>query len=214
MTDKKRINIEIFNWGPCVVRMKINDAFKKLLLDEAKNNMVKRYLTNSVMGSGITSKFISPTQPRGDGGGGGGRTNTPTPNLREISISDQSGRFLEVSTDNEKLAGDYTKLFDNKLLPRNVKQNEDGTYDFEVKSFKWFVGAGGYEESTPSQEEFKKLLEDPKFKEQYLTSLQEADYGDFDPTEYENVDLSNLEQSNITVDGSKKQIYETNFDRS
>ena len=38
MTDKKRINIQIFNWGPCVVRMKINDAFKKLLLDEAKNN--------------------------------------------------------------------------------------------------------------------------------------------------------------------------------
>ena len=183
-------------------------------LDEAKNNMVKRYLTNSVMGSGITSKFVSPTQPRGDGSGGRGSTSSSAPNLREISIADQSGRFLEVSTDNEKLAGDYTKLFDNKLLPRNVKQNEDGTYDFEVKSFKWFVGSGGYKESTPSQEEFKNLLEDPKFKEQYLTSLQEADYGDFDPTEYENVDLSNLEQSNVTVDGSKKQIYETNFDRS
>jgi len=38
MTDTKKINIQIFNWGPCVVRMKINDAFKKLLLDEAKNN--------------------------------------------------------------------------------------------------------------------------------------------------------------------------------
>ena len=36
MTQK--IGIQIFNWGPCVVRMKINDAFKKLLLDEAKNN--------------------------------------------------------------------------------------------------------------------------------------------------------------------------------
>ena len=37
MTQKK-INIQIFNWGPCVVRMKISDRFKKTLLDEAKNN--------------------------------------------------------------------------------------------------------------------------------------------------------------------------------
>ncbi len=32
MTDK--ININVFNWGPCVVKMKITDRFKKLLLDE------------------------------------------------------------------------------------------------------------------------------------------------------------------------------------
>ena len=37
MTEKK-INIQIFNWGPCVVRMKISDSFKQTLLDEAKNN--------------------------------------------------------------------------------------------------------------------------------------------------------------------------------
>ena len=36
-------------------------------LDEAKNNMVKRYLKNSVVGAGIGSKFVSPTQPKGDG---------------------------------------------------------------------------------------------------------------------------------------------------
>ena len=36
MTQK--INIQIFNWGPCVVRMKISDEFKKLLLNEAKGN--------------------------------------------------------------------------------------------------------------------------------------------------------------------------------
>ena len=35
---EKKINIQIFNWGPCVVRMKIGDDFKKKLLDEAKNN--------------------------------------------------------------------------------------------------------------------------------------------------------------------------------
>jgi hypothetical protein len=35
---KQKINIQIFNWGPCVVRMKISDAFKKMLLHEAKGN--------------------------------------------------------------------------------------------------------------------------------------------------------------------------------
>ena len=37
MTEKQ-INIQIFNWGPCVVKMKISDNFKNLLLEEAKNN--------------------------------------------------------------------------------------------------------------------------------------------------------------------------------
>ena len=32
---KKDINIQTFNWGPCVVRMKITDSFKKLFLTEA-----------------------------------------------------------------------------------------------------------------------------------------------------------------------------------
>ena len=34
----KDINIQIFNWGPCVVKMKITDSFKELLLSEAKKN--------------------------------------------------------------------------------------------------------------------------------------------------------------------------------
>ena len=34
----QKINIQIFNWGPCVIRMKISDHFKNLLLDEAKSN--------------------------------------------------------------------------------------------------------------------------------------------------------------------------------
>ena len=38
MTQK--IGIQIFNWGPCVVRMKISDDFKKLLLSEAENNKI------------------------------------------------------------------------------------------------------------------------------------------------------------------------------
>ena len=34
------INIQIFNWGPCVVRMKISDKFKNLLLNEGKKNTI------------------------------------------------------------------------------------------------------------------------------------------------------------------------------
>jgi|TARA_Y100001937_G_C7052172_1_gene299659 uncharacterized protein (TIGR02466 family) len=34
----EQIPISIFNWGPCVVKLKIKDEFKKLLLDEAKSN--------------------------------------------------------------------------------------------------------------------------------------------------------------------------------
>tara|TARA_R100000664_G_scaffold1897_1_gene4900 strand:- start:1372 stop:2034 length:663 start_codon:yes stop_codon:yes gene_type:complete len=36
MTQK--ININIFNWGPCVVKMRITDEFKKMLLDEGEKN--------------------------------------------------------------------------------------------------------------------------------------------------------------------------------
>ena len=38
MTDK--INIQIFNWGPCVVRMKISDKFKNLLLKEGDKSKI------------------------------------------------------------------------------------------------------------------------------------------------------------------------------
>jgi hypothetical protein len=34
----EKINIDIFNWGPCVIRCKIKPEFAKLLLDEAKSN--------------------------------------------------------------------------------------------------------------------------------------------------------------------------------
>ena len=32
--NKKQVNT--FNWGPCVTRFKIQDDFRKVLLDEAK----------------------------------------------------------------------------------------------------------------------------------------------------------------------------------
>ena len=36
----KKINVATFNWGPCVVKFKMEDDFKKLLLDEAKKNVL------------------------------------------------------------------------------------------------------------------------------------------------------------------------------
>ena len=36
----KKINVANFNWGPCVVKFKMEDDFKKLLLDEAKKNVL------------------------------------------------------------------------------------------------------------------------------------------------------------------------------
>ena len=36
----QQVNIQIFNWGPCVVRMKISDEFKKLLLTEGEKNKI------------------------------------------------------------------------------------------------------------------------------------------------------------------------------
>ena len=33
---KPRVQIDMFNWGPCVVRLRINEEFQKKLLDEAK----------------------------------------------------------------------------------------------------------------------------------------------------------------------------------
>ena len=36
--DKKRIAISMFNWGPCVIKLKINEDFQNKLLEEAKSN--------------------------------------------------------------------------------------------------------------------------------------------------------------------------------
>ena len=39
MTDKEqKVSVSVFNWGPCVVKLKMMDEFKQLLMDEAKNN--------------------------------------------------------------------------------------------------------------------------------------------------------------------------------
>ena len=36
--NKIRIAISMFNWGPCVIRLKINEDFQNKLLEEAKHN--------------------------------------------------------------------------------------------------------------------------------------------------------------------------------
>ena len=39
MTGEK-ISVSTFNWGPCVIKLKITDDFKKLLLSEGKGNVL------------------------------------------------------------------------------------------------------------------------------------------------------------------------------
>ena len=36
--NKSRIAISMFNWGPCVIRLKITEAFQNKLLEAAKQN--------------------------------------------------------------------------------------------------------------------------------------------------------------------------------
>ena len=36
MINNKQIPVSTFNWGPCVIKLKIEDQFKKLLLEECK----------------------------------------------------------------------------------------------------------------------------------------------------------------------------------
>ena len=36
--EQEKINVSVFNWGPCVIKLKITDEFKNFLLNEAKDN--------------------------------------------------------------------------------------------------------------------------------------------------------------------------------
>ena len=38
MDKNKQVNVMTFNWGPCMIKLKIDDNFKKQLLEESKNN--------------------------------------------------------------------------------------------------------------------------------------------------------------------------------
>ena len=37
---KQNIKVDVYNWGPCVTRLKITDEFKNLLLTEAKREKI------------------------------------------------------------------------------------------------------------------------------------------------------------------------------
>ena len=37
-TKNPQIEVRTFNWGPCVIKLKIQDDFKKVLLDEIKKS--------------------------------------------------------------------------------------------------------------------------------------------------------------------------------
>ena len=43
-----QVQVQTFNWGPCVIKVKIRDDFRKLLLDEG--NKCTRDMTDSLAG--------------------------------------------------------------------------------------------------------------------------------------------------------------------
>ena len=38
--DKTQIEVHTYNWGPCLIKVKILDEFRKILLEEAKNTEI------------------------------------------------------------------------------------------------------------------------------------------------------------------------------
>jgi len=40
MTDQEKVNVYTLNWGPCIIKLKVIDEFKKLLLKEAKEDTI------------------------------------------------------------------------------------------------------------------------------------------------------------------------------
>ena len=40
MSNGEKIDIKIFNWGPCVIKCKIKPEYGKMLLDESKSNTI------------------------------------------------------------------------------------------------------------------------------------------------------------------------------
>ena len=40
MTEKDEITVHTYNWGPCVIKLKVRDQFIQLLKDEAKSNVI------------------------------------------------------------------------------------------------------------------------------------------------------------------------------
>ena len=102
-------------------------------LNEAKNNMVKRYLTNSVIGAGIGSKFVSPTQPKDPSGPKGGGTNTQIEGYSEkkfgeigsflggsTPIPDEEGGFVGVGDFQEEYGTTYNTDMDKIFLNQKI----------------------------------------------------------------------------------------------
>ncbi len=57
--DKIKIEVSTYNWGPCVVKVKILDDFKKVLLEEDKKNEVILRIAKS-----YCYKYLAQDPPR------------------------------------------------------------------------------------------------------------------------------------------------------
>ena len=101
------------------------------ILDEAKNNMVKRYLVNTVTGAGIGSKSISPTQPKTETPKGGANTQIEGYSEKKFGeigsflggstpIPDEEGGFVGVGNFQEEYGTTYNKEMDKIFLNQKI----------------------------------------------------------------------------------------------
>jgi len=190
-----------------------NEAMQ--LLKGARNNMVHRYMVNEVIGQGIGSKSISPQAATPPGGNGSG-SDLNSNDLRRISVQDDTSNILGKGgdLDKDKIVSNYSTFDEQKLLPRNVVKNDDGTYDFNVKEGNMLSNWWSYDDDKISEKDFQTYMNDPVFAQQYQDAIKGADYGEVDPsTMYSNMfDSSRLKEAEIKIDGGNRQIHDSQYD--
>jgi len=172
-------------------------------------------MVNEVIGQGIGSKSISPQAATPPGGGGSG-SDLNSNDLRRISVQDDTSNILGKGgdLDKDKIVSNYSTFDEQKLLPRNVVKNDDGTYDFNVKEGNMLSNWWSYDDDKISEKDFQTYMNDPVFAQQYQDAIKGADYGEVDPsTMYSNMfDSSRLKEAEIKIDGGNRQIHDSQYD--
>ena len=178
----------------------------------------KRFVVNEMISRGIASDHIKakkapPTNTNNGGGGGGGNDAT---NIREVQIQDTTTNILSMGDeiDVDAVVSNYSQYDEQKLLPRNVVKNKDGSYEFEVKQGNWYEFRSNYNEDKISEEQFKEYMNDPVFAKQYQEAVSGAGYGEVDPSSMfaQVFDPERLSEGEIKIDGGNKQIHDSAYD--
>lgn len=193
-------------------------------LDEAKNNMVKRYLTNQVVGAGIGSKFVSPTQPKSDGSRSGSGMNTTLYSQKKfgeatralggtavVGIEDPDFVGPKVAT----LANTNKNYYDTALAEKNEIESVFKNMEIDTKDGTRFADNINFDPLS------KKITFDYDAKKniEYKDKDGNKQYGDLpgmtnefdmsDPDQFEKLYLT----MGIKATGQKGMSYETDYSK-